>query len=210
MNCNENDQIDGEKIGTIVNYVIDVLKSSTEKKDYRDPDSGKEIYQKYTRALFEMFGSPDEYVKTLEIKEIKKEVIINEMTNLRPHETQKFEQTIEKVANRAIQVWQANEASETETENLQHKDEIDFNLSETIVLKIYKSGDKLEIILCYIKIGVEKTESRYLFFASKSNKKSYIEYKERKFFLSEYDIKEINSVVKRNKESIELEQKNEL
>jgi hypothetical protein len=61
-----------------------------------------------------------------------------------------------------------------------------------------------------IKIGVEKTESRYLFFTSKSDKKSYIEYKERKFFLSKYDIKEINSVVKRKKESIELEQKNEL
>jgi hypothetical protein len=154
-----------------------------------------------------MFGSPDEYVKTLEVKEIKKE-IINEVMNLQPHKIQKFEQTIEKVADRAIQVWQAYEASKSE--NLQHKDEIDFNLSETIVLKIYKSGDKLEIMSCYIKIGVEKTESRNWFFISESDEKSYIEYKERKFFLSEYDIKEINSVVKRNKESIELEQKNEL
>ncbi len=112
------------------------------------------------------------------------------------------------MADRAIQVWQANEASKSE--NLQHKDKIDFNLSETIVLKIYKSGDKLEIISCYIKIGVEKTNSKSWFFTSESHKKSYIEYKERKFFLSEYDIKEMNSVVKRKKESIELEQKNEL
>jgi hypothetical protein len=86
VNCNENDQIDGEKIGTIVNYVIDVLKSSTQKKNDIDPDSGKEIYQKYSRALSEMFGSLDEYVKTLEIKEIKKGFIINEMMNLQPYE----------------------------------------------------------------------------------------------------------------------------
>jgi hypothetical protein len=187
VRCKADDEIDGVKLESIIGYAIkqiDNVGKGTNEKD---------SYNKYCDALKKKLGSPEPYYRSLSIRDCSKEKIVANMWDLMPHKIAEFKSQIEKVADYAVG------SVDMSVQNLGHliyrENEKTYAMFGFSVLKIFRSGDNLEIIPSYMHVKGRMKESRFLIF-SDSESEASIEYMHEKYILTEFDIKEIIEIEK--------------
>ncbi len=72
--------------------------------------------------------------------------------------------------------------------------------SEFVVLKEFRARNNLEIIPCYMSVRGKKKEQRVIF-VNWSESESYMEYKQQKFVMSKFQIKQIIEILKKEVKS---------
>jgi hypothetical protein len=66
-----------------------------------------------------------------------------------------------------------------------------------MILKVYKSGDNLELIPTYLMVGWEKKIYNWLFFSYESSEsRTYMVFKQHKYYISKFDVPAIIEQVK--------------
>lgn len=182
VGCKADDEIDGVKLESIIGYATKQIDNVG--KGINEKDS----YDKYCAALENKLGSPEPYHRSLSMRDCSKQRIVDSMWDLMPHKVEEFKSKIEKVADYATGY------VDMSVENMGHliyrENEKSYAMVGFSVLKIFRSGDNLEIIPTYMHVKGRMKESRFLIF-SDSESEASIEYMHEKYILSQFDIKEI-------------------
>lgn len=77
------------------------------------------------------------------------------------------------------------------------KDNFQFQiLSQTLVLKIFRNGEELDIVPCFLVCCSSRSEVSVLLFIKKTERKVYMEYKERKYTMTKPMIQKMIEEVK--------------
>jgi hypothetical protein len=186
-NCNPSDKfgvgIDKEKLSSIVGYASKVM-GINQLADAK----AEECFTRYCKALEEKLGPGEPYIASIEMKESKKDSIIKQMKDLLPYKVKKFDELIEFAAEKAVASLKGGSGSQKSV-LLRFKEE-SIEMSAFVVLKVFRSGENLELTPCYMSVKGGKTEARVLLFQVAESESS-MTYKQQKFILSKYEIQAI-------------------
>jgi hypothetical protein len=179
-NCDPDMKIEGEKLRSIIGYAINAMGVSVSGNDAED------LYDNYCAGFNKKLNASEPYHISVEMKELKREIIVNDMKELLPQRVEKFDKLIEKTADRAVAVldFSTNKPGLV----ICRKSKQEFVASEFSVLKIFKSGENLEIIPCYMSVRGKKAGKKVLFLASWEETEAIMTYKQTKFILTKFDI----------------------
>jgi hypothetical protein len=192
IDCDADSEIDGEKLSNIVGFAskkIGLIESGSDAED---------SYKKYCDALEKKLGSYEPYHAHLTIKILEKNTIIKEMKDLLPQKIKRFDSLIEKAADKAVANLELGVKNFGQV--FYRENENEYIASEFVVLKVFRASDNLEIIPCYMSVRGKKKEQRVLF-VNWSESESYMEYKQQKFVMSKFEIKEIIEILKKEAKS---------
>ena len=202
-NCKPDDELWGEKISSIVGYVFNAFEISQESSD------PTKAFQIYCDAFSKKIKSSDLYHKEKFIKTTEVTAVARELMNLLPEEGSKaqdstqFTKMIEGIKDSAKRV-----DSLGQIENPLHLILRAEGRSEKsnffTTLKIFRTADSLELIPCYISISSRKEVAGFLVFRHQEESTS-ICYKQRKFYITKYDMQHIIERIKRDAEKRWLE-----
>jgi hypothetical protein len=174
----------GEPLSEIVGWALKDMGIST----YSGANA-LDSYYKYVEVLWGKFFTSEPNNKYLVLQNANYDTIVQRMLNLLPgHVPEKLKSLIEKAA--ASSTGYVHTGVDDFGKLFYHENGKNFERSEFVILKIFKSSTQLEIIPTYMSVQGKKEETRFLFF-NNSYSQSILELKSEKFILTEYDIKNI-------------------
>lgn len=186
VNCKPTDKFDNGDV--TLDSVVGFATKKIGLTAVTDSDPGK-AYVQYVNMLSKKLGGSEPYVRSMKVNNVDDaDVLRQEMTKVLPVVTDKFEQAIDTA------VAHATGYVETGVDNFNavfyRKNSKEWEGGEFVVLKVFKSGQNLEIIPSYLHVKGHKTEERIVF-GNRAWSDAEITYKEQKFLLSFFDIKTI-------------------
>jgi hypothetical protein len=201
VDCTEKDEIDSEKLSSIVDYAMSkILENKSNgivstKSDWsvwpfkrEKPDVDTLRYIKFCDALEKKLGRYEPYHRSARLMDRSKERIIEGISDLLPRKDGAFEKVIKHAADSAHQTFELPIKKLNEIIMRSHSQE--FIFSEFIILKVFRSGDNLEITPCHMQIKSERSQGKFLNLDWAESVVN-MEYEERKFILTKFMIKEI-------------------
>jgi hypothetical protein len=161
VNCNEDTILHGERLSSIVGYAIKaigIINSSMYNKEH---------YDNCCEALEKKLGSHEPRGKSIELVDCDNNTFVKQISKFLSQCMGQFDRLIEN----AIEMFMSGNT---------------FMCSEFRMLKIFKSGEMLEFIPGYMEIRVNRKKQN--FFASGKENEVSLNYQEKKFILSKFDI----------------------
>lgn len=191
-NCDENDEISGETLRDIVGFVFQALGLSLkESADTEGNATPEDAFLKYCATLNRQLGGYDPYERCKEISTTAEKSVSSEIRDLIPSEqyTAKFDNLITSAVKSAKKV--------NALQHIVHAGHLIFrwdtkeeSSSCFTVVKIFRSGANLEIIPTYMSITSRKDVAGLLVFRS-TKEVTTINFKQRKYYLTKFDIEAI-------------------
>jgi hypothetical protein len=186
VNCQPDSPFDknGEKLSSIIDYTLKEISNSV------TGSNAEELYEHYCNALESKLGPSRAIHKTEKLKELTKGTIIKKMKKYFQYifnNKEKIDSLIEKAADEFVAFLACNTYSYEESYR-QNKNGI--VVSEFVLLKIFKSGEKLLLVPCYMAVKEKTTDYSELF----------LDYKHENFILYKDNTeKTINELQQENK-----------
>jgi len=177
---------------SIVGYAVSKMNIT-----FKLSDNPKKSFEDYSAALQKKLGGGDPYQVVRELSETKTEVVLDELYKAMHMPKDLIPEKLKEIIVMAAQ--KATGSLDTGVHGLSSlfysKKEQFFSQAEFAVLKIFRNGDFLEIIPCYMYVKGEKTEERVVFI-NKSWGHATIEYRQMRFMLTKYDLSAIIRAIK--------------
>jgi hypothetical protein len=151
-------------------------------------DAVTQRYIKFCDALEKKLGSYEPYLRNARLMDRSKEKIIESISDLLPRKDYAFEKIIKQAADSAHQTFELPIKNVDEIIMRSHSQEYIF--SEFMVLKVFRSGDNLEITPCHMQIKSERSQGKFLNL-NWAESVINMEYEERKFILTKFMMIEI-------------------
>jgi hypothetical protein len=148
-NCKPDDYFsvctDKETLSSIVGYASKVMGIN----QLADADAEK-CFTRYCEALEKKLGPGEPYIASVDMRESKKDTIIKQMKDLLPYKVKKFDEIIEYAAEKAVASLKGGSGSQKGV-LIRYKEEF-IEMSAFVVLKVFKSGENLELTPCYMSV----------------------------------------------------------
>lgn len=187
VDCNSNDELFGEKLASIVDYARSVMGIDSVNCNRLTKEQS---YAKYCEGLSTKIDVYEPYCRSVEMRDFKTSLhyskeLVDKIRSLLPRKTPEFNQIIDEAAN--------NLCEKIETNNLLiDARQKELTLAEFVVLKIFRSGENLEMVPCFLKVYSKREECSMFFKTFNwSDCKASMDYEERTYVLHKFMIKEI-------------------
>jgi len=187
VNCDSNLEIAGIKLSSLINFVFNNINVKEEK------GNGEEFYSRYCNALEQKLGAYEPYSASLHLKEKDQWKVVKDIKQILPHNALRFDWLIEKAAQNAVAILANGSMAIDKLFDRQTQNNL--IASEFVVMKVFHTGDNLEIIPCYMGVKSKKNAGKN-WMINWSELETHVEYRQQKYFLSKFDIQEIGEIIK--------------
>ena len=185
LDCKPDDELYGTKLSSIINYVTKTVGISFEgRQDEYD------LYYRSCKAFEKKLGFGEPYSTTLSTGDSSTKVMLDKLIAMVPHpmEQEKLNTLI-------------NQVSEVTQNSLFYSKRINRgHYKHFSLIKIFRSGDCLEIMPSFISFENESRDENWLRIVSKKHSWFKGHYEHRKFVVTKYDIEWIIKLIKREAE----------
>jgi len=199
IGCKGDDEIDGLKLSSIVDYAVSKMDIT-----FKKSDDSKKTYEEYASALQKKMGGGDPHQVSVELKGTHTKEVLKEMTKALNMKSelipQKLKDMIEMSVKRATGY---DETEDNSFDSLLHVSKSDSSSqTEFAILEINKSEDSVQITSRYMSVKGEKvvdpTTEEKAKWTDKKWGKANIDSMEMSFMLTKYAIAAISKIIKSN------------